>query len=1025
MKPNLIWTVCGALLMSAASDVSARPAAQPAATAKQRWEAWSEHQKLAAESPFAGLEWRDVGPIGQGGRVVGIASVPAEPYSFYVAYATGGVWKTTNNGASFEPLSDRLPTLVTGAIAVDPAHPQTLWVGSGEPNSSRSSYGGLGLFRSDDGGKTFTPMGLDDTDRIARILIDPKDSNTIYVAALGKLYSEGGTRGVFRSRDGGKSWLQVLKGDTAWTGTIDLALDPRDPAVLYAAQWDRQRKPWRFLESGKGSGIYKSTDGGDHWSRLGNGFPAGDKIGRIGLSMALSKPDTLYASVDNWNDLPKEQWDAGDRPLSNKRLRGMSKEEFLRQDPEEIESFIRGSDLDTGLDAHRLIEMVKSGELEIAQLVRQLDAASNGFGDNNIRGLEIYRSDDAGASWRRTNEEPLREVNYTYGYYFGVVRVSPTDPEHVYAQGLPTIESRDGGRHWNGLNDPGVHVDYHELLIDPNFPQRIIAGNDGGVDMSYDGGKSWNRLDAQPLGQFYSITADMADPYNLCGGLQDNGTWKGSSRTHWRQGQDWSQVGGGDGMHCAIDTRDNATLYTGYQFGNYTRSGPPGRHEVRARASLKVPPLRYNWLSPMFLSSHNPDIVYLGANMLFRSMDQGETWSAISPDLSTSKDRGNVPFATISSAAESPLQFGLLWAGTDDGNVWVSDDAGTQWRNVSEQMPAQRWISRVEPSHHAKLRAYVALNGYRNDDIAAYLYRSDDLGRSWTSIAKGLPAEPINVVREDPVNPDVLYVGTDRGVYVSLDRGMHWTSLQSNLPNVPVHDLLVHPRERELVAATHGRSAWIIDALPVQELDAKRREEALILFPLEPVQAEREWRDRASPWFDESADLPMLEGSYWAKSAGPVTLEVRDANGNLWRELALVARRGANSYRWDLLVDRQLALKAEQSARAKVLADKSKESKSEQSDKTGEADANLSATPIAESARLGHRLFATPGKYTLKLVQGSASSETSLEIKPAESRKPRAKPTPKLRGKDRWTRPEADAGARARAEEREIENAGK
>ncbi|UXI68186.1 WD40/YVTN/BNR-like repeat-containing protein [Tahibacter amnicola] len=963
--------------------MTARPEPHAATTTAQRWAAWEAHQKLVAQSPFNGLKWRDIGPVVQGGRVVDIASVPGAPYTFYVAYASGGVWKTTNNGVSFEPLSDRLPTMVTGAIAVDPQKTDTLWVGSGEPNSSRSSYGGLGVFRSDDGGKSFRPMGLDDTDRISRILVHPGDSDTVYVAAIGKLYTEGGSRGIFRTRDGGKTWQHVLKGESPWTGAIDLAMDPRDPNVLYAAQWERERKPWKFVESGKGSGIYKSTDGGETWTRLAGGFPTGAKVGRIGLSIAASQPDTLYASVDNWDELPADQQEKSDRSLSAASLRTMSKEEFLRQDPEEIETFIRNNDLDTALDATALIDKVRKDEVTLADLVRKLDASSTGFDADKIRGLEIYRSDDAGKTWRRTNQHPLREVNYSYGYYFGVVRVSPTDPEHVYAQGLPMIESTDGGKTWHGLNDPQVHVDYHELLIDPNYPQRLIAGNDGGVDMSYDGGKTWIKLDAQPVGQLYTINVDMADPYNVCGGFQDNGTLKGSSRTKWRQHEDWSEVGGGDGMWCAFDLRDGQTFYSGYQFGNYSRSGGPGgAQEVRARAALKDPPLRYNWLSPLVLSTHNPDVVYLAANRLFRSFDEGETWSAISPDLTTSKQRGNVPFATISTVSESPRQFGLIWAGTDDGNVWVTDTAGTHWKNVADTLPADRWVSRVEASHHETRRAYVSLNGYRNDDGTPYLYRTDDLGQRWTSIGKGLPDEPINVVREDPVNADVLYVGTDRGVYVSRDRGNSWESLQANLPNVPVHDLIVHPRERELVAATHGRSAWVVDVLPVQELTPVLAKEALKLFPLESVQGSRDWRSRPSEWFDEKPYLPQIEGAYWVKSAGTVTLSVVDSNGNPVQKLTFEAGAGVNAWQWDLSIDKDLALKAEQAALAKDAG----------TEKDGKP--NLSKTPVAESVRLGHRLLATPGKYTVRLEQGSASSETALEIKAPEARKPRAKAPP-------------------------------
>ena len=1031
MRSALAPRALALVLLAVPVLVAARPAGHAPATPQEQWAAWQQHEQMAKDSLFSGLKWRDIGPTVQGGRVVEIASTPDRPYTFYVAYATGGVWKTTNNGVSFEPLSDRLPTMVTGAIAVDPQHADTVWVGSGESNSSRSSYGGLGVFRTDDGGKTFKPMGLDDTDRISRILVDPKDSNTVYVAALGKLYTEGGRRGVFRTRDGGKTWSQVLKGDGPWTGTIDLVMDPRDAKVLYAATWQRERKPWKFVESGKGSSIWKSTDGGDTWNKAVAGFPQSEKTGRIGLSIAASHPDTLYASVDNWDPLPADQADLGERPLTLKRIKRMSQEEFLQQDPEEIETFIRESDLDTALTAAKLTGMMKSGEYSLAELVKKLEAANDGFVDNDIHGLEIYRSDDAGKSWHRTNAQVLREVTYTYGYYFGQVRVSPTDPEHVYAQGLPMIESVDGGKTWKGLNDPKVHVDYHELLIDPNYPQRVIAGNDGGLDMSYDGGKTWLKLDAQPVGQFYDITYDMADPYTVCGGLQDNGSYRGSSRSKWQQGEEWNAVGGGDGMWCQIDPRDNATVYTGSQFGAYSRSGPAGKHEVRARAALKEPSLHYNWNSPLLLSPHNADVVYLGANRLFRSMDKGETWQAISPALATTKNHGNVPFGTITTVAESPRQFGLLWVGTDDGNVWMSDSAGAHWNRVDEGLPADRWVSRVEASHFDEHRVYVSLNGYRNDDATPYLYRSDDQGRHWTAISKGLPAEAINVVREDPVNVDLLYVGTDRGVYVSLDRGATWSSLQANLPNVPVHDLAVHPRERELIAGTHGRSAWVVDVLPLQESTGKTQAEALKLFPVEDVQAERDWRSRPSLWFDEAPYLPKLTGAIWAKAAGKARITVQDSDKQPLRQIDVDLVRGMNTWEWDLQLDQELALRAEREAqtkaREKEAKDKDKDEDAAKKDKDAKSgkDGVLAKTPYAEAVRLGHRLYAIPGKYTLHLAQGDAGSDTPLEVKAAEARKPRAKPEPKLRGKDKWARPEAAPEPGPRAEEEEEESAGK
>ena len=990
---------CVALLLSlaCASASHARPRPAAPATEAQRWAAWERHQELSRDSLFHGLKWRSIGPTLQGGRVVDIEAIPGEPYGFYVAYATGGVWKTTNNGLSFAPLTDQLASIVVGDIAVDPNNPRRLWVGSGEPNSSRSSYGGLGIFRSDDGGASFVHAGLGDTDRIATIVVDPRDGRRVCVAALGRLYTRGGARGVYCSRDEGRSWTRTLEGDNALTGAIDLVAHPADPDVLYAATWQRSRTAWNFEEAGPGSGLWKSEDGGATWRRLAKGLPPGALVGRIGIAVSPASPDTVYISVDNWEKLPDELQDAGDRPLSARRLAKMSQAEFLRQDPEEIETFIRDHDLDTALDAKALVAMVRKGEVTVAQVVQGLNDAEAALFQADIRGLEVYRSDDAGESWRRTHAEPLREVSYTYGYYFGTIRAAPDDAERVYVVGVPMISSADGGRTWATMQVPQVHVDYHAWWIDPANPRRMLVGNDGGVDASYDGGKTWAKLDAQPVGQFYTLAVDMAEPYNVYGGLQDNGTLKGSSKTRWELGEDWSLIGGGDGMHVGVDTRDNATVYTGYQFGYYQRTDAEGTREVRPRERLNEPALRYNWNTPLVLSHHNPDIVYYAGNQVFRSMDRGETWAAISPDLTTSRERGDVPYATITSVSESPLVFGVLWAGTDDGHVWVAD-GGERWSEVADGLPGERWVSRVVASSHARQRAYVALNGYRNDDATPYVYVTDDLGRSWRSIAAGLPDEPVNVVREDPVNPQVLYVGTDRSVYVSLDRGGSWQALASGLPKVPVHDLVAHPRERELVAGTHGRSVWVADVLPVQELEPVRKK-TVHVFPLAAVTAEREWRARPARWFDETPSLPKLSVPYWAAREGEAVLSVKDADGRVVRRVAHAARRGINTLEWDLLVDRELALAAERAALAKP-ADKAADEPAGEGDEAPAEEGALSRTPYAESVRLGHRLFLRPGKYKVQLALGNATSSTDFELKAPEAREPRAKPEPKLRGRD-------------------------
>lgn len=998
MRRTLVLAIAVALAAPALAKSSRTPI-------DVRWQAWEQHQQLEHDSLFAGLKWRAIGPTVQGGRIVDLEVHPRNPYTFYVAYASGGVWKTTNNGVSFTPLSDGLPTMISGDLAIDPQNPDTLWLGSGEPNSSRSTYSGLGMFVSRDGGASFVPAGLADADRIARVRVDPKDSQRVFVAVQGPLYTPGGMRGIYRTQDGGKSWQQVLAGGE-WAGGIDLIFDPRDSRSVYAALWERSRRPWEFVEGGRGSGVWKSTDGGDTWTRL-PGFPQGEHIGRIGLAISPAKPDRLYASIDNQEPLPEDLVDLGDQPLSPARLKRMSKEEFLRQDPDAIEALVRFSDFEPDIDGKKLIGMIKSGALTMEQLRAELSDGNAALFDTDIRGLDIWRSDDAGASWARANREPIRDFTYTYGYYFGEIRVAPDNADRVYVLGVPTAISEDAGATWSGsINAPQVHSDHHAFEFDPADPQRILNGNDGGLDISYDGGATWLKLDRQAVGQSYAVAVDMAEPYNVYTGLQDNGTWKGSSQIDlsapggfWsNDGDGWSFLNGGDGMQIQVDPRDASVVYSGFQFGFYRRAGKDGG-EVRARAPLADPALRYNWNTPILLSPHNPDVLYMGANKLYRSMDQGRSWSAISGDLTHGDRRGNVPFATLTTVAESEKQFGLIAAGSDDGRLWVTEDGGVEWREATRGLPKERWVSRVVLSSHARPRMYASFNGYRDDDMTPLVYASEDLGRSWKSIAANLPAEPVNVVREDPVNPDVLYVGSDRGVYVSLDRGESWQALQGGLPNVPVHDLVVHPRDRELVAGTHGRSVWVLDVLPIQDLNAEVRAKPAHLFFVSEVDADRGWRSAPARWSAHYEQPPKSVIQYWAAAAGKGKLTVKDSDGNPVRVLEVEAARGINRIDYDLKVDAELGLAAEAARNAKA-AEKASD---EKDGKTGAAgtdrEGELAKTPLAQSQRLGHALYLTPGEYTLALELPGGNAEGKLKVNAPKPFEARIKPKFKLRGR--------------------------
>ncbi len=965
-------------------------------TLEEKLASWEKRQAMDEASPFHGLSWRSVGPTKQGGRVVDIESIPGEPYTFYVVVASGGVWKTTNNGGDFTPLFDNEATIICGDLAIDPSDSKRLWLGTGENNSSRSSYGGMGVYRSEDGGESWTWSGLGETDRIGRVLVDPKDGDRVYVGALGRLYTPGGERGVFRTTDGGKTWEPVLPGGD-WAGCIDLVMDPSDSRTLYAAMWERSRRPWEFVEGGSGSGIYKTTDGGDTWTRLEGGFPQHDKVGRIGLAISAAEPDRVYAVVDNQAALPEEEWDLGSNPLGTKRLRKMTEEEFLRHDPATIDSFARGFDVEPRMDGKKLTKMIENGELTIAKLLDSLGDANSSMFDADIRGLEVWRTDDGGKSFARTHEEPIDGVVFTYGYYFGQIRVDPKDADRIYVTGVPMIASEDGGKTFAGIAGRSVHVDHHEMWIDPNYPNRIIAGNDGGLDVSYDYGKTWARMDKMALAQFYTIEVDDARPYNIYGGLQDNGTLKGSSRS--RGGVDsWETIGGGDGMYVQVDSRDG-TRYVGSQFGVYRRSGASGGGSVRPKRKFLEPALRYNWCTPVRLSPHNQDIVYFGTNKLFRSMDQGRKWTALSEDLTRSFERGDVPYGTITVVDESRLHFGLIWVGTDDGYVHVTEDGGNTWRDASNGLPADRWVTRVEPSRVERDRCYVSFSGYRDDDIATYLYVTEDLGRTWRDIGGGLPAEAVNVVREDPTNPDILWVGTDRSVYVSHDRGESWTTMPTGLPSVPVHDLKIHERDRDVIIGTHGRGAYVIDAEPIQSLTADIRDKDLHFWPKSDLRASRGWGSKPSPWYPRRPDsAPKTEFLLWSKAAGDVKATILDSDGNELRHFETSVIAGVNLLAYDLLLDPELALpieeervakkRAKEQEKAEKAAAKKAESETEENDGDGseeEADAEpakrstkgeLADTPWAEAIRLDRNIGITKGSYKLRIQLGEDTEAT-------------------------------------------------
>ena len=926
--------------------------------AEARMDGFATRQALIDASLVGNVPLRNVGPTVMSGRVVDLAVDPADPTHFYVAYASGGLWETTTNGITFEPVFDEEAVMVLGDIAVDWARGGTIWAGTGENNSSRSSYAGVGVYKSADGGRTWEHLGLGETHRISRIVLHPDDPNTAWVAALGALYSESEHRGVYKTTDGGQTWTKTLYVDPN-SGAVDLAVDPANPDVLYAATWERERRAWNFVEGGAGSGIYKSTDGGDTWQLLtteASGFPTGEHVGRIGLAISAAQPNTIYALLDNQDRRPPEE-DDEEEGLARDALRDMTRDAVLALEDATLEAYLRDNGFPEQYTVAEVKAMIRDGAIEPRALVEYLEDANSQLFDTPVIGAEVYRSDDGGQTWTRTHDDFIDALYYSYGYYFGQLRVDPQDADKLYLLGVPILTSDDGGQTFRSINEPNVHVDHHALWVNPARRGHLVNGNDGGVNVSYDDGATWFKANTPSVGQFYAVQVDDAEPYNVYGGLQDNGVWMGPHT--YEAGYDWYGEGdypyerllGGDGMQVEIDTRTNQTVYTGFQFGNYFRIDRETgeRKRIVPQHDLGERPLRFNWQAPIHLSRHNQDILYLGANKLFRSMNKGDDWEAISDDLTQGGREGDVPYGTLTSIDESPLRFGLLYAGSDDGLVHVTRDGGVSWTRISDALPQDQWVSRVEASHHAESRVYVALNGYRWDDFTPYLYRSDDYGQTWRRLGEELPPEPINVVLEDPADERILYVGTDHGLYASFDGGTTFTGMMGELPHTPVHDLKIQERAADLVVGTHGRSIFIADLEEVRQVPDLTGT-PLHAFDGPTIRHSDRWGDRFAAWAEPS--LPEVTIGYYADAAGPATLEIATEDGLTLQTLTDEAERGLNYVAYDLAIPADRA---------------------ERLNRDRDDDARIDAADDG-------RYYLPAGTYTVTIEQGGATATTTLTV---------------------------------------------
>lgn len=793
------------------------------------------------------LPWRSIGPANQGGRVSVIVGVPGEPYTFYVAGANGGIFKTTDGGVTYDALFDDQPVLSIGAIAIAPSNPDVIYVGTGEGNPRNNASFGNGVYRSVDGGRHFTHVGLEDTDKIPRIVVDDRNPDIAYVCALGHEWGPNEERGVFKTTDGGATWTKVLYLDQL-TGCSDIRIHPRNSNIVYAGMYTFLRRPWHFSSGGGRTGVYKSVDGGAHWTHLTNGLPKGP-MDRIGIAIARSNPDIVYV-------------------VSETKSEG-----------------------------------------------------------------ELWRSDDAGAHWRVVNRDP--NINFR-PFYYADIRVDPSNPDRIFSLSGSLYLSEDGGRTFRRIGRD-VHGDHQALWIDPTNPKRILSGSDGGFQISRDGGQNFEVINNIAFTQFYHINYDMRTPYWLCGGLQDNGHWCGPHRTALAEGirkRDWFTISGGDGFFAVPDLEKPWLVYSASQGGNIvitdTRTGdersihPEPNRVGSAGDAMATHKYRFNWNSPIALSPQNPRVVYFGGNVLFKTTNYGQSWEVISPDL-TDNDKskqGNSggPVVVDNTAAEfyntlltiapSPLDSNVIWVGTDDGHVQVTRDGGKHWSDVFKNvrgLAPHAWIPTVEASHRDVGTAYVAADHHRDGDYAPYAYKTTDFGKTWTKITTGLPERGwVHVVREDPRHPNVLYAGTELGVYASWDGGAHWQSIRGGLPPVPVRDIQIHPRDNDLIIATHGRGAYIYDdATPLQELP-KAVAAGRYLFDIRPAIRWVMWsNDGNLGQADYAAENPpygALINYYFATPPrGDVTITIADQSGAVIRTIKRAPKRpGLNQVAWDL-----------------------------------------------------------------------------------------------------------------------------
>ncbi|MEN8223639.1 MAG: hypothetical protein ABFR36_10345, partial [Acidobacteriota bacterium] len=752
-----------------------------------------------------------------------------------------------NEGTTWKPVFENKISTSIGDIALAPSDQNIIWVGTGEANIYRSSQVGAGIFKSPDGGKTWKHMGLTDTNTISRIIVHPTNPDIVYVAASGHEWTDNKTRGLFKTTDGGETW-KLIKYINSRTSAIDLIMDPSDPDTLYVSFWQRIRRKWndpRIEKGYKWTGIYRTADGGKTWAPVNKGLPSPEHRGRIGIDLCRTKPNVIYAFVDNYEKA--RDWSAEEKADSYGKPEG-----------------------------------------------------------GRIKGATVYRSDDKGDNWTQVSEnnEYMQNLSNTYGWVFGQMRVDPNNENKIYIMGLALNVSEDGGKTFKRIGR--MHGDHHGLWIDPDNSDYLVNVNDGGLAVSYDGGKKFRTFsDNLPLVQFFNVMFDMGDPFRVYGSVQDHGSFKAfvdlSKGRFNIPAQKWDNAPGGEGSHHAVDPTDTNTVYSAGFYGTLMKTDIKNDDTkiIVPRRAKGEERLRGQWLAPFILSPHDPDVIYHGMNFIFKSTDKGESWNKISPDLSYNKAsmKGDIPYQTVFTISESPLKKGVIYAGTDDGRAWLTKNDGKKWKEITGKLPYRKWVSRIVASKYDTGTVYLTQNGKRDDDFTPYIWKSENFGKTWKSIVSNIPSGPVNVIREDPSDSDILYTGTDFGVYISLDKGNNWHALMEGMPTTYIQDLVIQPEKNILIAATHGRGMYAIDVKYIQEMKKAGFDNELYLFKSECAKLPK-WK----MWY-WAGTKPGYFG-FWLKEPANVKLEIAGDDGKIIRTIKSEGTKGFNFTKWDLKPDK-------------------------------------------------------------------------------------------------------------------------